>query len=150
MVAKSVPKPRSPSKIAAKPVQQRLAQALATLTDPSVPSPPRPTIATLCRLAGVSRNTLYRYYPDIAERVRRVRRRYGDGRIARVSEIKRLRAEVAELRGQLSKLVTLADHYFAAAEEQRALVAHRDRELAALQRESSPTPLRRAALAGNP
>jgi hypothetical protein len=39
VVAKSVPKPRSQSKIAAKPVQQRLAQALATLTDPSVPSP---------------------------------------------------------------------------------------------------------------
>jgi AcrR family transcriptional regulator len=150
VVAKWVPKPRSPSKIAAKPVQQRLAQALATLTDPSVPSPQRPTIATLCRLAGVSRNTLYRYYPDIAERVRRVRRRYGGGRIARVSEIKRLRAEVAELRGQLSKLATLADHYFAAAEEQRALVVHRDRELAALKRESGPTPLRRGALAGNP
>jgi AcrR family transcriptional regulator len=150
VVAKSVTKPRRPRKIAAKPVQQRLVEALATLTDPSVPSPHRPTIATLCRLAGVSRNTLYRYYPDIAERVRRVRRRHGGGRSAREHVIKGLRSEVAELRGQLAKLATLADHYFAAAEEQRALVAHRDRELAALKRESSPTPLRRAALAGNP
>jgi hypothetical protein len=64
--------------------------------------------------------------------------------------IKGLRSEVAELRGRLAKLATLADHYFGAAEELRALVAHRDRELAALKRESSPTPLRRPALAGNP
>jgi hypothetical protein len=58
VVAKSVPKPRSPSKIASKPVQQRLLEALATVTDPSVLSPHRPTIATLCRLAGVSRKAV--------------------------------------------------------------------------------------------
>ena len=150
MVAKTVTKPRRPSKSASKPVQQRLLEALATLSDPSAGSLHRPTIATLCRLADVSRNTLYRYYPDIAERVRRVRRRHGGGRSARENVIKGLRSELAGLCGQLAKLATLVDHYFAAAAEQRALVANRDRELAALKRESSPTPLRRAALAGNP
>jgi AcrR family transcriptional regulator len=150
VVAKTVTKPRRPSKSASKPVQQRLLEALATLSDPSAGSRDRPTIATLCRLADVSRNTLYRYYPDIAERVRRVRRRHGGGRTARESVVKGLRSELAELRGQLAKLATLADHYFAAAAEQRALVAHRDRELAALKRESRPTPLRRGAFAGNP
>jgi hypothetical protein len=43
------------------------------------------------------------------------------------------------LRDQLSKLATLADHYVAAAEEQRALVARRDRELAALKAGSRPS-----------
>jgi AcrR family transcriptional regulator len=149
VTAKSVTKPRRPSKIA-KPVQQRLVESLATLSDPSARLPHRPTIATLCRLAGVSRNTLYRYYPDVAERARRLRRRHGGGKTARASVIKGLRAEVAGLRGQLAKLATLADHYFAAAEEQRALVAQRDRELAVLKREPRPAPLRRAAFAGNP
>lgn len=108
------------------------------------------TISTLCRLAGVSRNTLYRYYPDIAERVRRLRRARGNGRSARESVVNSLRSEIAALRGQLAKLATLADHHFAAAEEQRALVARRDRELAVLKAGSRPVSIRRGAFAGDP
>lgn len=121
-----------------RPVEQRLIEALSTLSDPPARSSLRPTISTLCRLAGVSRNTLYRYYPDLAARARRLRRRRGSGPVAHQSMVKALRAEIAALRGQLAQLATLADHYFAAAEEQRALVARGDRELAALKVGSRP------------
>jgi AcrR family transcriptional regulator len=119
-------------KSATKPVEQRLIEALSTFTDPSSRSQHRPTISTLCRCAGVSRNTLYRYYPTMADKVRRLRRQLGRAPATRESVVKALRTEVASLRDQLAQLATLADHYFAAAEEQRALVARRDRELAAL------------------
>jgi AcrR family transcriptional regulator len=119
-------------KSATKPVEQRLIEALSTFTDPSSRSQHRPTISTLCRCAGVSRNTLYRYYPTMADKVRRLRRQLGRAPATRESVVKALRSEVASLRDQLAQLATLADHYFAAAEEQRALVARRDRELAAL------------------
>ncbi|MGH3428416.1 MAG: hypothetical protein ACRDQZ_12755 [Mycobacteriales bacterium] len=52
--------------------------------------------------------------------------------------VKALRLEIAALRDQLAKLATLADHYYLAAEEQRALVARRDRELAAFKNRSRP------------
>jgi hypothetical protein len=42
----------------------------------------------------------------------------------------------------MAKLATLADHYYAAAEELRALLARRDRELAALRERLRPTPVR--------
>jgi hypothetical protein len=126
-------------KSATKPVEQRLIEALSTFTDPSSRSQHRPTISTLCRCAGVSRNTLYRYYPAVADKVRRLRRQRGRARATRESVVKALRSEVAGLRDQLAKLATLADHHFALAEEQRALVARRDRELAALKAGSRPS-----------
>jgi len=138
VVALSLVKNHRSRKSEARPVEHRLIEALSTLTDPPARSSHRPTISTLCRLAGVSRNTLYRYYPDLAAKARRLRRRRGSGHAARQSKVKALRAEIAALRGQLAQLATLADHYFTAAEEQRALVARRDRELAALKVGSRP------------
>jgi hypothetical protein len=126
-------------KSATKPVEQRLIDALSTFTNQSSRSQHRPTISRLCRCAGVSRNTLYRYYPAIADKVRRLRRQLGRAQATRESVVKALRSEVAALRDQLAKLATLADHYFAAAEEQRSLVARRDRELAALKVGSRPS-----------
>src|ERR1700722_6166436 len=118
---------RSPisRKSASKPVEQRLSEALSTLTEPapSSRSQHRPTISTLCRCAGVSRNTLYRYYPAMADKVRRLRRQRGRARATRETVVKALRSEIVALRDQLAKLATLADHHFAVAEEQRALVA---------------------------
>jgi hypothetical protein len=52
--------------------------------------------------------------------------------------VKALRLEIVTLRDQLGKLATLADHYYGALEEQRALVARRDRELAAFKDRSRP------------
>ncbi len=122
---------------ASKSAKHRLAEAFSTVT--SVGSAPRPTISALCRLAGVSRNTLYRYYPDIALAVRRFGGRNGKrAGLTRTKTLKALRSEVAMLRGQLAQLATLADHYYTAAEEQRALVARRDRELAAALRNDAP------------
>ena len=138
MVALSPVKNHRSHKSQSRPVEHRLIEALSTLTDPAARSSHRPTISRLCRLAGVSRNTLYRYYPDLAAKARRLRRRRGSGHVAHQSLVKALRAEIAALRGQLAQLATLADHYFTAAEEQRALVSRRDRELAALRVGSRP------------
>jgi len=143
VVVLSLVKNRRSHKISSKPVERRLIEALATFTGPQARSHRRPTISTLCRLAGVSRNTLYRYYPDMADKVRRLCRRHGSGRAARESVAKALRAEVTALRRQLAKLATLADHYFTAAQELRALVARRDRELAALKRGGCPARIAR-------
>lgn len=114
-------------------IKERLTEALSTMTCAYPPAPHRPTVASLCRQACVSRNTLYRYYPDMAESVRRLRRRRGARRqAAQRSTLTALRSELAMLRRQLAQLATLADHYHTAAEELRALLARRDREFAAL------------------
>jgi hypothetical protein len=139
MVVLSLAKTHRSRKSATKPVEQRLSEALSTITDPSSRSQHRPTISTLCRCAGVSRNTLYRYYPAMADEVRRLRRQRGRAQATRETVVKALRSEVMALRDQLAKLATLADHYFAAAEEQRVLVARRDRELAMLKIGSCPS-----------
>jgi hypothetical protein len=139
VVIRSLAKSPISRKSATKPVEQRLVEALSTCTDPSSQSQHQPTISTLCRCAGVSRNTLYRYYPAMADKVRRLRRQRGRAQATRESVVKALRSEVAALRDQLAKLATLAEHHFAVAEEQRALVARRDRELAALKVGSRPS-----------
>lgn len=122
--------------------QTRLTDALATLT--ATPrSSDRPTVARLCRLACISRNTLYRYYPGIADSVRRLRRRRGAPRRgAHQNTVRVLREERATLRQQLARLATLADHYHALAAELRGQLARRDRELGELRRRTRPTPLR--------
>lgn len=120
--------------------KERLTEALSTMTCASPPAPHRATVASLCREARVSRNTLYRYYPDMAESVRRLRQRRGARRqAAQRNTLTAQRSELAMLRRQLSQLATLADHYHAAAEELRALLARRDRELAALRARLRPT-----------
>ena len=124
-------KAAAPRRSASPPIKARLGEALSSLT--KAPSATRPTISSLCRIACVSRNTLYRYYPDVAKAVRQLRRRDAKHRgSARQKMLSAVRSEVAMLRTQLAKLAALADHYHAAAEEQRALVTRRDRELAAL------------------
>jgi AcrR family transcriptional regulator len=105
----------------------------------SPPAPHRPTVASLCRQACVSRNTLYRYYPDMAESVRRLRQRRGARQAAQQGTLAAQRSELAMLRRQLAQLATLADHYHTAAQDLRALLAHRDRELAALRARLRPT-----------
>jgi AcrR family transcriptional regulator len=112
-------------------IKSRLTDALSTLTSAIPPASRRITISSLCRLAGVSRNTVYRFYPDIAEATRRLsRRRSARRRSAQQNTLRALRSELAVLRAQLAKLATLADHYHAEAQELRALLARRDRELA--------------------
>ncbi len=117
--------------------EARLTDALATFT---AATPERTSATELCRLACISRNTLYRYYPGIADSVRRLRRRRRR-RVAQQSTVRALRGELAALRRQLAQLATLADHYHALAGELRGDLARRDRELAELRRHTRPTPL---------
>jgi integrase len=107
----------------------RLAHALDVLThrQPSGSEPYRATVAELCRIAGVSRNSLYRYHTGILKTLRKIQSRrvarkdFDDGRIRQP-----LRTENARLRGQMIKLVALVDHYYAAYRETAALLARRE------------------------
>jgi uncharacterized protein YigA (DUF484 family) len=93
--------------------------------------PSRVTVAALCRLADVSRNSLYRYHAPILAALRQ----HHDPRSARSRarrSAERHRRDNAALRERLAKLVALVDHYFAAYREADALLKRRDRELAEL------------------
>jgi AcrR family transcriptional regulator len=122
---------------------ERLHQALATLAQPQRRGASPLTVAALCRAAGVSRNSLYRYHPEILEALHAQRRGPRAGVVLDPSgEIQRLRAECACLRAQIPKLAALIDHYYAAATELRALLERRDRELAELRRRLDERPVR--------
>ncbi|MDE0488601.1 MAG: hypothetical protein OXI07_05345 [Gammaproteobacteria bacterium] len=116
--------------------EQRLQRALSQLMaqHASDSTPGKPTATALCRIAGVSRTTLYRYHPDIVRTLhkwqRKQRRRTAPGQQALTA----LREENAALRTQLGQLAALVDHYFAAWSESRTLLQRREGELAALRR----------------
>lgn len=106
------------------------------MTSASTQQQARLTVAGVCRLASVSRNTLYRYYPAIAKSIRRLRRRRGTEALE--TALRSARSERAMLREQLAKVASLADHYHALTQELRAELARRDRELAELRRGGAP------------
>jgi AcrR family transcriptional regulator len=97
------------------------------------------TISELCRLAGVSRNAIYRYHPTILAALRRLQGRSADppGQWARSARV----SDHALLQEQLCKLVALVDHYYAAYRETRALLDRRDRQLAELRRNLNSAPV---------
>lgn len=123
----------------------RLGKALALLKRRNSADAARqgPTISELCRLAGVSRNAIYRYHPTVLATLRRLQGRSADtpGRWARSAKAE----DHARLQDQLSKLAALVDHYYAAYRETRALLDRRDRQLAELWRKlnSAPVAIRR-------
>ena len=129
-------------------VAERLNEALAVLARAGSEgkAPDRVTVAALCRCADVSRNTLYRYHPDVLEALRRQHRQQPsvapDGLGA---TIRNLRSELTSLHSQLRQLAALVDHYYAAYREAQVLLERRERELAQLRRsaQSSPIALRR-------
>ncbi len=102
------------------------------------------TVAALCRRAGISRNTLYRYYPEALEAIRQLRHR-PDSNATEQPTIERLRAELSSVNTLTRHLVSLLDHYVVAYQETRDLLAQRDRELAVERRSrgSMPAALRR-------
>jgi AcrR family transcriptional regulator len=101
------------------------------------------TISELCRLAGVSRNAIYRYHATILTALRRIQGRSADspGQWARSTQA----VNHSRLQDQLSKITALVDHYYAAYRETRALLDRRDRQLAELRRKlnSAPVAIRR-------
>ena len=118
---------------------QRLHDALATLLRQQADgeSSKALTALALCQFAGISRNALYRYHPDVLlslhEAQSRQRAWPAGKRIARL-----LRQENRELRDQLTQLAALVDHYFAAWQETRLQLERRDREVAELRRGHGP------------
>lgn len=124
----------------------RLRTALATLIGPGGPAfAQKATVTELCRLAEISRHSLYRYHAGILEQLRTHRRWQHPAQVAGVDADKTLHAQILALRAQRSKLVALVDHYYLALRESSALLARRERELAELRRsaKSFPTALRR-------
>jgi hypothetical protein len=108
----------------------RLMRALGTLTE-RAPMPSRVSVAELCRLANVSRNSLYRYHAPVLEAFHQHQGPNSARTRARRSA-ERHRSENALLRDRLTKLAALVDHYFTAYREADALLKRRDRELAEL------------------
>ncbi len=102
------------------------------------------TVAALCRRVGISRNTLYRYYPEALLAIRQLRDR-PDSNATDQPSIERLRTELTSANTLVRHLVALLDHYVAAYQETRDLLAQRDRELAEERRSrgSMPAALRR-------
>ena len=109
----------------------RLTRALATLTE-RAPKPSKVTVAELCRLANVSRNSLYRYHTPILAELRKHQRPESSARARALRSAERHRSENGLLRNRVAKLAALVDHYFAAHREAAALLKRRDRELAEL------------------
>jgi AcrR family transcriptional regulator len=126
----------------------KLRNALAVLLDgePGVAGRRNATAAALCRIAGVSRNSLYRYHPTVVQRLRQYQQQHPVAKAHARSRSDPLKTEVAHLRDQLSKLVTLVDHYYGAYCETRTILQRRERELADLRRklDSKPAVLARA------
>jgi AcrR family transcriptional regulator len=125
----------------------RLVQALHTLTcHPPSCEPEKATVAELCRRAGVSRNALYRFHPEILESLRQYQRACDRTEQSTVStKNQKLNTENASLRKKLAQLAALADHYYLAHREGRGLLERRERELADLRRslKTRPVPLAR-------
>jgi len=91
------------------------------------------TVTELCRLAGVSRNSLYRYHVTILKALRKhqCRRPTAAQSKVRKSDEQR-RIENIALRKHISALAALVDHHYAAYREASTLLERRDRELADL------------------
>jgi AcrR family transcriptional regulator len=121
-------------------VAERVQAALAATAHESA------SVAAFCRHAGISRNTLYRYYPQALNAIRRRRRQRAAVPGEEDSTIHRLRSQVQSMHTQAAKLASLVDHYFAAYRDVQGLLERRDRELSQLRRsaKSWPIALRRA------
>jgi hypothetical protein len=96
-------------------------------------------------MANVSRNSLYRYHPDVLQALHEQQRLRACAGAPRASESSDgQRAELATLREQLPKLAALVDHYYAAYREARALLQRRERELSELRRRRDANTVRLA------
>jgi AcrR family transcriptional regulator len=128
------------------PAKARLTKALTTLIqrDGENRAAPSATVAELCRLADVSRNSLYRYHADILKGLRKHQcRRPSAAQSKAVKSDERRRIENIALREHISALAALVDHHYAAYREASALLERRDRDLAELRRRFNlrPTPI---------
>jgi hypothetical protein len=117
---------------------RRLAAALESLKGQDA----RLTAAELCRVANVSRNSLYRYHTPILKLLRE-QQKLGPRAAQRKSRISAARQRVAnhDLKQKIGKLAALVDHYYGAYHEAAKLLARRDREIAEVRRQLTAKPL---------
>ena len=97
------------------------------------------TVTELCRVAVVSRNSLYRYHVPVLNALREHQRhgpKAAQRKARKASE--RRREEINILRDQAAKLAALVDHYFAAWQEASSMLQRRERELADLRKSTKP------------
>lgn len=127
---------RATADLAAQTPAQRLRDALQELASSDAAEVPSAT--ALCELAGVSRNALYRYHPDVLHELHKLQHRRHRHPIRTDQTEQRLRDENDELHLQVSKLAALVDHYFAAWQEASSALQRRERELAELRRSVKP------------
>lgn len=99
------------------------------------------TITGLCRLANVSSNSVYRYHPSIVLALRKYQQQHPARKPPARSKSDPVKREIADLRDELSKLVTLVDHYYGAYRETSVLLQRREPELAALRRNLHSKPV---------
>lgn len=127
-------------KLSSRPSIERFGDALAALVrqQASGGSPQSLTATRLCELAGLSRNALYRYHPDILKALHDAQRRHSADRGSAKRAARQLHQENDALREQVTKLAALVDHYYAAWQEGRTLLARRERELAEVRRSIKP------------
>lgn len=121
-----------------RPAAQRLRDALVRLAADDTPE--APTASALCALAGVSRNALYRYHPDILHDLHELQHRRHRDPGSPHRALQQLRDDNNDLCQQVTHLASLVDHYFAAWQETSSTLQRRERELADL-RKSAKTKL---------
>jgi hypothetical protein len=120
---------------------ERLDDVLAALLrqQASGGSPQSLTATRLCELPGISRNALYRYHPDVLHALHHAQRRqHRADRGSAKRAARQLRQDNDALREQVTKLAAPVDHYYAAWQESRTLLARRERELAEVRRSIKP------------
>lgn len=96
------------------------------------------TVTALCELAGVSRNALYRYHPDVLHELHKAQRQSRRDPGPDQRALLQLREDNDALKHQVAKLAALVDHYFAAWQETRTLLGRRERELSEQRRAAKP------------
>ncbi len=131
-------------------VRLRLMKALETLTQEGQRSRSIVTVTELCRLADVSRNALYRYYPAILASIRKHQSTHAAARSRYRAAAGRTRRANIDLREDLAKLAALVDHYYTAYRETATLVERQDRELAELRGKLHSRPALLVSAIGSP
>ncbi len=127
--------PQSQAPTVKRPTGERLTTALQTLAHRHGDSTQKITVTELCRLADVSRNSLYRYHRTNLNALHKLQHRrvtLAESTLRKSDEQRRV--ENVALRVRISKLAALVDHYYTAYQETITLLHRREGELAALHR----------------
>jgi len=111
---------------------QRLHQALIAMAEDGTV----PTASALCENAGISRNALYRYHPDVLHELHKLQRQRHREPGPAKRMLQQLRDDNDALHLQVTQFAALVDHYFAAWQETSSLLKRRENELSDLRKTS--------------